>query len=248
MKHFKQKPTNNSEILNESLWLNEHIKLNGKYIYKNRWIIKGINTLKDLTDKYGSFLNIQEIKNKYNLNTNFIELMQIQSCIPKLWKTDIKKINTRIDNQNNTSQSQPNEITININNNNKKLSLIKCKEFYWHIINKKDIITKNMSKWEKILPISQLNHKNWEKIYTMPFKTCRETKIQSLQYRILHLVIQNNEWLHNLTIKSTNICELCNKNQIDNIIHYFITCPNCKTFWISFFNWWHNTTELPKTK
>ncbi len=49
----------------------------------------------------------------------------------------------------------------------------------------------------------------------MPFKTDRDTQIQSFQFRIIHKTIACNEWLNNLTIKSTNNSSFC--EQTDSI-------------------------------
>ena len=37
MKYFKQEPKNIQEILEESLWLNERIKIRNKHIYFKEW-------------------------------------------------------------------------------------------------------------------------------------------------------------------------------------------------------------------
>ncbi len=43
----------------------------------------------------------------------------------------------------------------------------------------------------------------------MSFKTARETKIQTIQYRIIHRIIPCNEWLHNIKIRDINKCNVC---------------------------------------
>ena len=32
---------------------------------------------------------------------------------------------------------------------------------------------------------------------------------------------------------------MCNNNQVDDISHFLIYCPNTKLFWRSFFSWWN---------
>ncbi len=53
----------------------------------------------------------------------------------------------------------------------------------------------------------------------MPFKT-RDTQIQSFQFRIIHRTTTCNEWLNNLTIKTTNKCNFY--EHTDSIIPFFI--------------------------
>jgi hypothetical protein len=235
MKHFKKDPINTAEILNQSLWLNENIKMNNMYIYHKHWEKQGINRIKDIFNEHGIPLNCGQIKIKYKLSVNYLHLLQIQKSIPKAWINNI--YNTH--NLNISNNIKDNTMTLKINQSIKTLQSIKCNEFYWHIINQSNYTSKNIQKWENTITEITNNHINWGKVYSLAFKTVRETKLQSLQYRILHKTIQCNEWLYNLKIRSSNICEFCNLNVIDNLIHFFIQCPICKTFWISLIQWWH---------
>ncbi len=70
----------------------------------------------------------------------------------------------------------------------------------------------------------------------MPFKTVRDTKIQTSQYRIIQKIIPCNKWLHNIKIKNSYLCEYC--NNVDDFPHYFIGCPKVADVWSYWFNWW----------
>ena len=37
MKHFMKDPIETKEMLSQSLWLNENLKINNKYIYFKEW-------------------------------------------------------------------------------------------------------------------------------------------------------------------------------------------------------------------
>jgi len=236
MKHFKKEPNNINEILNQSLWLNNNIKMNNTYIYHKHWGGKNINKIRDLIDEYGCFLNHNQIYDKYKLKINYLDLLQVQKSIPKTWIYELK-------NQTHILSNKQSDLTIKINNINKPIHLIKCNEFYWHIINQMNFTDKSSSKWKKTINTINNNNFNWEKIFSLSFNIIRETKVQSLQFRIIHKTIQCNEWLHKLTIKPSSICEFCNNSEIDTITHFFINCQICKTFWISLFQWWHNITK-----
>ncbi len=73
----------------------------------------------------GIFLTHRELQCKFNIKTNYIETLQIQSTIPKEWINTLKK--------NNYSSPLP-EIKNKIYINKSKLEIekIKCKDFYWH--------------------------------------------------------------------------------------------------------------------
>ncbi len=82
MKNFKQTPSNLIQILNQSLRLNENLKISNKYMYNKQFINKGIVYIKDILDDEGDFLTHKEIISKYKLATSFIEYLQLKSCIP----------------------------------------------------------------------------------------------------------------------------------------------------------------------
>ncbi len=76
MKYFKQQPETIKEITDQSLWLNEYIKINKKYVYFKNWEIKEIQ-ISDIIDNSGKLLTHEELKTKYNIKTNFLQTIQI---------------------------------------------------------------------------------------------------------------------------------------------------------------------------
>ncbi len=65
MKDFKKIPKNLIQILNQSLWLNENLKINNTYLYSKHFINKGILYIKDILDNNGNFLNHLELTSIY---------------------------------------------------------------------------------------------------------------------------------------------------------------------------------------
>ena len=75
-----------------------------------------------------------------------------------------------------------------------------------------------------------------ENLYYYPYSYCRECKVQSLQYKILHNIyptmLRKNQWKVCLFDK----CIIC--NEVDTIQHRFYTCADMVTFWSSLNGWW----------
>ncbi len=93
MKSFKQKPETIKEIIDLSLWLNEYIKINKKYVYFKNWENKGIHKLSDIIDTSGKLLSHEQLKTIYNIETNFVQTIHIHKSIPQPWLEKIKKSN-----------------------------------------------------------------------------------------------------------------------------------------------------------
>ncbi len=81
MKDFKKTPKNLIQILNQSLWLNEDLKI--AHLYNKQFIDKGILYIKDILDDNGNFLNRLELTSKYKLIASFLECLQLKSCISR---------------------------------------------------------------------------------------------------------------------------------------------------------------------
>ncbi len=65
---------------------------------------------------------------------------------------------------------------------------------------------------------SAIDYRFWKQIYKIPFNTTRETRIQALQYKIIHNTIAYNQWLSRIKIKESETWSYC--NQIDNISYF----------------------------
>jgi len=232
MDNFKQEPLNILDILDQSLWLNQHIQINSKCIYLKQWEKLGIYNISNLIDNFGNLLSHEQLKSKYNLNTNFLTTLQLHKSIPKGWLKALK-------NTTETIKTKNSDIRININNKYKLLQTTKCKGFYWFLINKNKHIPSCKKSWKNIFSDLTVNNESkWHHIFKTPFISCRETKLHSFQFIITHRIISCNEWLHKLKIKQSNKCNFC-PHVTDSLQHFFITCPYTYNFWVHFKLWWH---------
>ena len=94
-----------------------------------------------------------------------------------------------------------------------------------------------IAKWQNSIDLENIN---WKHTFLNPFKVCRETELQSFQYKILHWIITCNDWLNTMNIKESPNCIFCKTD--DNIIHYFSLCKRVKQLWISSETWWIRTS------
>ena len=238
MKYFKLDPVNLMDILTQSLWLNNNVITNKELLYWKTWEGQGISQLKDILNNHNLYLTHEELKNKYNIRTTFLDTLNIQNSIPTDWIKQIKNSSIKV-------SKEPNNL-IFINNRLVDLEKCKCNEFYWHILNLNIKTPRAVYQWQKIFqPLENVDSDFWKSIYKMPFKTVRDTQIQSFQFRIIHRTIACNEWLNNLTIKSTNKCNFCEHK--DSIIHFFINCEKTNQFWKTWALWWKRLTGFDIT-
>ena len=130
MKHFKLLPSNIIQIKDQSLWLNKHITIDNKIILWKQWQQKGLNIINDLLDKENNFLSPNDIKTKFNIKCTHLDINQIKTSIPKLWKVKIRHTHINLTTNNTLT------LKIEINNKYQDIQKTSCKDFYWHLINK----------------------------------------------------------------------------------------------------------------
>lgn len=63
----------------------------------------------------------------------------------------------------------------------------------------------------------------------------RETKMQSLHFRIVNRVLPCNKFLKQIRIKDSEACYNC--GQVDTILHFLLECPSVKRFWSMVCQW-----------
>ncbi len=121
MGNFKKQPITAQHILEQSLWLNKYITIKNKCIYWQSWKKAGISHINDIIKKSnGNLLSHEALQKTFNLKINYIEVLQLQSSIPKKWMIILK--------QNTYSTPVTNiQNTIYINNSKLQLDKVKCK-------------------------------------------------------------------------------------------------------------------------
>ena len=227
-------PLHAQHVQNELIWNNKFITCNRKVMYWETWINRGITKIRDLLNEDGSFLDHKEISMKYNVKCSFLDILQIRHSIPRTWLHILYKCNKIY-----PDCQGPGLI---INNVYKSIMNMKCKDFYWLLVDRIDSKPSCITKWAEVFPsFVDVEPEIWERIFTMAFSVVSEPKIQSFQYRLIHRIIPCNEWLYNIKVKDTNVCDYCNAK--DDILHYFLYCDKIHTFWVSLLRWWNRISD-----
>ena len=223
------------EITAETLWFNNNITVDRVCIFWRKWYIKGIKYISDLINTRGEFMKISEINETYNINCTFMDHLRIRQSIPGIWR---KILTTEY--HTNVSTNNSNALYITYQSRACDIITLKSKCLYWMLI---DVLVNGqtptcITRWNSIYPIDK---DIWPDIFVIPFKSCRETYLQTFQYKIINRILACNKWLHQLKIINTDKCtyQFCNEPAIDDIQHHLISCPPVITFWQHFVSWWN---------
>lgn len=82
----------------------------------------------------------------------------------------------------------------------------------------------------------------WSGICKRAFTSSRETKMQSLQFKIYNRIVPCGVHLKQIRIKDTDCCPFCQEK--DTIIHFFFHCRVVSTFWRQICGWFANSVDL----
>lgn len=88
------------------------------------------------------------------------------------------------------------------------------------------------------------NDLEWAEICSRVFRTNRETKYQSLQYKLLHRITPCRTFLKRLRICETDECPFCQTPKRDSITHFFFECDVVQVFWITVCSWFKAADNL----
>lgn len=216
-------------VLDESLWVNENIKSGGKTIFYHEFYNNNMPFIKDIVQG-NVIMPFLQAKLKFSLlDRDFLKYFTLTSAMPKEWTNIIR-------NGNNLGKSDERFYIFDCNSARINLLACKTREFYNILIDKYSVSPISIERWNEMY-----DNIDWERTFTLSFRILRDTKIQTLQYKILTRIFPCNSKLFQWKIINSPRCELC--YEIDTIEHYLCECMLVKEFWKTFMHWWKQISD-----
>ncbi|MEK6264009.1 MAG: reverse transcriptase family protein [Clostridium sp.] len=216
--NYAQHPQCKEYIINQPIWYNSLLKIGGKPVFLQKWYKKCVKNVKDLIAG-NKWITIKELKSRYDITTNFLELRGLINCMPKYWKYIIFQ-----------------ESDIEFNGYKIENSILTCKETYQELLKTKICIPEQyVSMWEKLLE-TEIDEIEWYESYIDCFTWTISTKLRSFYYQIRVGDIMTNKKLVQMKIKNDSTCTWCNDN-VQDLIHLFWDCTKINTLWSELSHW-----------
>ena len=139
-------------------------------------------------------MNKNLIFTHYGIRCNSLELLQIKRAIP--W----------IKNRMTIQDISPRDIFICFEE--KPLNIFDCssKMLYNVIVGEFNGCYEVHKKWEENFPEDSFSLQQWQKLYTLAFISSRETKLRSLQYKIINRIVPCYNYLFKRKITDSPEC------------------------------------------
>lgn len=195
------------------LWNNPMFLMDNKPLTFPSWKKKGITELGHLFNK-GQFMSFDQIQKIYNIPQSCtFEYIQLKGILKEY--VDFRGFN-KLDAMvyDKLCQLKP----------KKMLSQI-----YKMLQSVDEAIVFPIHKWAKDLnsPPTVLH---WQDIGNNVFSMSCNTKLQMIQYKVLHRIHITKHQMYRMGISKSNVCSYCS-GSIDNYFHALWSCPHIHTYW-----------------
>ena len=206
----------NEGILSQSIWFNKYLKINKKTVFYEKWCQAGVFFINDLISENKTFFSLQEFKENYNLDINYLQLYSILHMIPQSWKNCI----LNFEKLTYVSSSNFNYVKFN-----KK----SCQFFYkqFLLLHSEEPL-RQQRKWCEVLNV---DIDDWKSVYLLPFQCTKNNKYVSFQYKVLNRFLSTNAVLYKCRLKETHLCSFCGETK-ETILHLFWECSVARTLWL----------------
>ena len=211
------------DIQRESLWYNRSIRSAGKTLFNSRLYRAGIQLVNDLTNENGRILSLGELKNKIpGVRIDFLTYQKIIRAIPQMWKDRLS-----IGSYRKIIEQRDRLFNFHIGEKVVKLREMRSYHFYQAQIGQET--PSAVTRWEHY----GRSMASWDKVFRVPYTCTKSTKLQTLQYRILHRYLPTRRYLFIRNVTESPECRQC--EQMDTIEHFLFECGILRPLWNAIF-------------
>ena len=206
-------------ILAQSIWNNFHIKANGKSLYNNVMMNKGIYTIADLVDEKESFKPWGTVSLEFSLEpVEFLHWYGILQCIHTEWKQKLHRDTFLLDGDQLYRES----IKISLSNNTIPVLDSSTKSIYRSLVQSKFKPPTSKQYFISKFDITG-DVDSWKNIYSLPRKVTLDSKTRTFQYKVLNNILYLNHQMFRMKIVSLPLCSFCGESS-KTAGHLFLRC------------------------
>ena len=210
-----------SHIMGQVLWYNKNIRIGGRPIFYATLHEEGIRRIRDVIH------NGAAVRPPATLSRlDQYKYWCVIHAIPKTWREVLRSSRTC------RAKEEANRTTpkIKVCDDIVDMHQAKTKDYYNALMPGKTSARCCM-KWAK--SGYDFTEKKWQEIFTLPYKCCKSSKLQSQQYRVLHRYVPTQKFLFIRQISESPKCKFC--KDVDTIEHFLVYCGRVHRLWKQLF-------------
>jgi hypothetical protein len=208
------------QILNQSIWWNSHIRINGKPLYKKKWDEAGIKWLHNLITENETgkrWKTIKEIRAEFQITIETMDYNSIKSAVPREWKL---RIRTEEEEEDKEDYKLIDQLI-----DNKRPTKYMYEEM---VKGKRETPMKAMDKWRRDLK-SNTENRRILKEHTNNHWCTLNNKIRSFNFNYLNRNIPYNKRLMDMKLRENAECKSCGGTE--TLIHMYWYCKKKFNLW-----------------
>jgi hypothetical protein len=232
--HSKE-PENAEQAAREIIWHNTNIRLNLQLVKYKQWQENKIIFIQDLLDAQGKFATAEYLSNKYNIYIDKMAHNSLITSIPRKWKNLIKTDN------NVLNYYVFLNCKIMVNEVSRNIEEVATRDLYLEYVNKVALRPTSEKTWQDKIGLN-FDENRWAQIYRNPYQITKNSALIAFHFKVTHRIMACTKKLHTWKISKKSTCDICN-NEVDDIEHYLVACPQTLHFWNTVFEWWKTTFQ-----
>lgn len=234
-------PSEEDDIRREILWNNKFITSGGATVSIAPWEARGILSIDDICQpKEGRLCSHTEISRKYGVKCTFLDALSLRLSIPLAWRQALTP-------EWQKPPLPPSLSGIDIllpREQPQDIQMVSPKAMYKALILQPDTHPTAYKRWTdpSSYPTQILDPEEWKEANLSVYQATRETKLQSLHFKVMNRVIPCNAYLKQIRIKASDECGIC--GQVDSLVHFLFDCPSVHAFWTAICSWFGRVENL----
>ena len=215
-------PTTPVAIRQQPLWHNKAVSVQGRTLISNAKIETELSQIEDVVSGDGHIMAYMDFSERHpSIKINPLSYMSWCQSIPRHWR------DTLLGSSSLSPEERCEKAKVMIKGKEIELELLKSGHFYSLLRLGTNVTPTSQMRWvEKgFVP------PDWGKVYKRSFKITTSTKLQSLQFRILHRYFSTKTFLFARHVTTDPFCDNC--GMLDTLQHYFFDCALVQSLWIN---------------
>ena len=206
----------NTEVPNQILWWNSHIRIQNKPVFFKHAHVRGLKYVHQLFQENGNIKSALQVARQFNLS--FMEFNQLVVALPAKWRTFFRN--------NHPSSYMP--ITLSkydIELHSKNLS----NKVYKFLVDQPFVCIEKQQKWKDEFEC-EFTFDQFTASCNNINKVTNIVKYRSFQYRLIQRSIITNTRLYQWKISESKNCTFCNDRE-ETVKHLFFECDIVQDLW-----------------
>ncbi len=213
------------DILNQYMWGNPRVQIEGEVLFDQAWCKSGIRYVKDILTDKGELQREQVDRKIVHKADIILKLNKFMKAIPKMWKGLLKTPGVAT----MTDTDIQGELDMNFGTGRIDIKALSRKCLYQLLI-PKPRLSQCEQYWQ-----NKFGEVEWSCVYSLHKNPLLDRRIKEFRWKVLNKCLTTEHKIKNFS-ESDGICKLCGI-EIEDVEHLILDCETLGEYWNCVLNW-----------